>query len=39
MKTILFTNNDESIDFEHADFTILDSTLAQLPVFCSEECL
>lgn len=39
MKTIVFTNNDESIDFEHAGFTNLDSTSAQLPVFCSEECL
>ncbi|AZA93550.1 Phosphatase YniC [Chryseobacterium nakagawai] len=33
MKTIVFTNNDESIDFEHADFKILNFTSAQWPVF------
>lgn len=33
MKTIVFTNNDEAIDFEHADFKIRNFTSAQLPVF------
>lgn len=33
MKTIIFTNNNESIHFEHADFKILSFTSAQLPVF------
>lgn len=33
MKTIVFTNNEENTDFEHADFKILNFTTAQLPVF------
>lgn len=32
MKTIVFTNNDEDIDFEHADFKILNFESVQLPV-------
>lgn len=33
MKTIVYTNNDESIDFEHADFKILNFESVQLPIF------
>ncbi|MDM1555150.1 MULTISPECIES: hexitol phosphatase HxpB [Chryseobacterium] len=33
MKTIFFTNNDNDINFEDADFKILNFTSAQLPVF------
>ncbi|MBP2619580.1 hexitol phosphatase HxpB [Chryseobacterium jejuense] len=33
MKTVVFTNNDESINFEHADFKILNFESVQLPVF------
>lgn len=33
MKTIVFTNNNESIHFEHADFKILNFTSARLPAF------